>query len=281
MCECRDHKKENSNNWTRTQSGPQLPIWSGEGESGYRQDRRWAWFSISFSIKPLQCPPRPCRVSLRVTLFISLPCLQGVRGETSANNPDLQSRGGQGLIETCVKVFRRPACSKGSLFSLEPKLPLSGCLQGFISYHHHPLVSTGVWFQGPLQIPKFKALGCYPAKWQYSWPSVSVGSKSAVGWIPGCRHGGPTVPLPLNTLLWPQRLCNFCVSAYNILPPDSVRAQSHTLSVKHHLSVKHFLHTHPLSPLPTPFPVLFFSVTLTTICDTVIFLICLLSISPN
>lgn len=59
-------------------------------------------------------------VSLRVTLFISLPCLQGVRGETSANKPDLQSRGGQGLIETYVKVFRCPACSKGSLFSLEP-----------------------------------------------------------------------------------------------------------------------------------------------------------------
>ena len=121
-------------------------------------------------------------VSLRVTLFISLPSLQGVRGETSANNPDLQSRGGQGLIETCVKVFRCPACSKGSLFSLEPKLSLSGYLRVFISYHHCPSVSTGSWFQDPLQIPKSKdASGSYPAKWQSSLPSISVSSKSTVG----------------------------------------------------------------------------------------------------
>ena len=78
----------------------------------------------------------------------------------------------------------------------------------------------------------------------------------------------------------PQGLCICCVSAYNALPLESIRAHSLTLSVNYPFSVKPFLPTHPLPPLPTPFPVLFFSVTLTTICNTVT-IFYMFAISPN
>lgn len=127
-------------------------------------------------------------------------------------------------------------------------------------------------------------------KWTVQSALHTQGFKSMLGWIFGCE---PTdtehTSSPAHSALTPLLFLDWQAPGPLHLLCLHLKCSSHRLCqspLPHSFSEiplvsKPFLPTHPLPPLPTLFPILFFSLNLTIIWDTVTFFICLFDISPN